>query len=280
MTEHMGATIRALREQRGLSVRALAAALGVSGATVSAIENDKVGVTVERLQAVARALDVSPERLLQPGPVTEAPAVSADADWRHFAALDLDPALRAALALFVQHGFAATTMREIAAEAGLSVAGVYHHYESKHRLLEAGLDLTMTELEWRVRAARDEGGTAAQQFARMVEALALFHAHRPDLAFIGASEMRSFHGDAATRIRHQRNDLQHLIDDQALLAVADGTFANSNPRPALRAISTMCTSLPQWFRPDGELSTAQIAHEFARLSLGMLGSRSSVAPWT
>ncbi|GAA1090746.1 hypothetical protein GCM10009668_01710 [Nocardioides dubius] len=267
----MGATIRALREQRGLSVRALAAALGVSGATVSAIENDKVGVTVERLHALAVALDVGPERLLQPAPAPPASGPAGDADWRRFAPLDLDPALRAALDLFVQHGFAATTMREIAAEAGLSVAGVYHHYESKHRLLEAAMDLTMSELRWRVGAARDEDGTPAERFARMVEALALFHAHRPDLAFVGASEMRSFHGDAATRIRQRRNELQHLIDEQALLAVADGTFANATPLPALRAVSTMCTSLPQWFRPQGELSTEQIAVEFARLAVRMMG---------
>ncbi|MFS3128069.1 TetR family transcriptional regulator [Nocardioides sp. Bht2] len=280
MTEHMGSTVRALRTQRGLSVRALAATLGLSPATISAIENDKVGVTVERLHALAAALEATVERLLQPAPRPTEPATTADEDWRSFATLELDPALDAALRLFVQHGFAATTMREIAATAGLSVAGIYHHYESKHRLLEAGLDLTMSELDWRVRAARDEGGTAAQQFARMVEALALFHAHRPDLAFIGASEMRSFHGDAAVRIRQQRNELQYLIDARAEAAIADGTFTTPNPRPALRAISTMCTSLPQWFRPDGELSTAQIAHEFARLSLGMLGARVPVAPWT
>lgn len=281
-SDHVGAVVRALREQRGISLRALATALSLSPATLSAIENNKVGVSVERLAELADALGVDPSELLPPRrragarvpTPTAAVAVPADrtpSDWRVFQPLVLDPALSAAVRLFVRHGFAATTMREIAAEAGLSVAGVYHHYESKHRLLEVAMELTMGELNWRVTAARDEGGSPAERFARMVEALALFHAHRPDLAFVGASEMRSFQGAALDRIRERRNQVQHLIDEQALLAVDDGTFRNEAPLPALRAISTMCTSLPQWFRAGGELTTEQIAAEFARLAVRMMG---------
>lgn len=274
MTEHLGSAVRRARSARGLSLRALAAEVGTSAATLSAIENGKVSVTVERLTALARALDVPPEQLLRgPGKPHRAPSTPPPSDWRHFAPLALDPALAAALRLFVQRGYAATTMREIAAEAGLSVAGVYHHHPSKQHLLAALLDRTMEELHWRVCAARDEGSTPAERFALMVEALALFHAHRPDLAFIGASEMRSFEGEALERMRTSRSDLQHLIDEQALAALAAGEFSNPNPRPALRAISTMCTSLPQWFRPTGELSTEEIAREFASLALGMMGAR-------
>ncbi len=274
MTEHVGGAIREARAVRGLSLRALASALEVSPATLSAIENGKVSVTVGRLAAIAEALGVPAERLLRGnvGTTHISPPPARPGDWRHFAPLDLDPTQAAALRLFVQHGYAATTMREIAAEAGLSVAGVYHHHASKQQLLESALDLTMSELHWRLRAARDEGTTPAERFALMVEALALYHAHRPDLAFLGASEMRSFEGVALERMRESRNSLQHLIDEQAELATADGTFTNPRPRPALRAISTMCTSLPQWFRPTGELSTAEIAKEFSRLALGMMGA--------
>lgn len=44
--------------------------------------------------------------------------------------------LEAAQALFSRQGFGATSMREIAREAGLSVGNVYHHFPNKEALFE------------------------------------------------------------------------------------------------------------------------------------------------
>ncbi|WP_235737611.1 TetR family transcriptional regulator [Nocardioides alcanivorans] len=263
----LAAAVRAARQARGTTLRALAAKAGISAGTLSGIETAKTSLSDERLAALAEALGTTAATLREPARAEP----TSRTDWRHFEPLDLDPVLAAAVRLVVRRGYAATTMREIAQEAGLSVAGVYHHYPHKQDLLVAALDLTMTELHERVAAAREEGSSPAERFALMVEALALFHAHRPDLAFIGASEMRSFEEPHLTRVRKERNALQHLIDEQALAAIDDGSFTVDDPLPALRAVSTMCTSLPQWFRADGSLSADDIAREFSRLAVSMLG---------
>lgn len=264
----IAAALRAARQAKGLTLRALAEAIGVSVGTMSALENGKASLTDERLAAVADALALDADTLLQPA---APPATQASDHWRRFDPLRMDPVLSAAVRLVVRQGYAATGMREIAQEAGLSVAGVYHHYPSKQDLLVAAMELTMRELHDRVGAAGREGDSPAEKFALMVEALALFHAHRPELAFIGASEMRSFEEPHLSHVREQRNALQHLIDEQALAAVADGTFDSTDPIPALRAISTMCTSLPQWFRADGAMSADAIAQRYSQLALAMLG---------
>jgi AcrR family transcriptional regulator len=182
--------------------------------------------------------------------------------WRRFDDLRLDPVLRAAAVLFVRQGFHATSMREIAAQSEMSVAGIYHHYPSKERILVALLDLTMAEIKWRLIAARNEGSHAEESFALMVESLALFHAVRGDLAFLGASEMRGLTGTDVVRVTELRNEVQHLVDEQAALA---------NPgvevRIACRAIATMCTSLPTWFRHGGQLPAEQVAKEYAGFAL-------------
>jgi transcriptional regulator with XRE-family HTH domain len=59
----VGSEIRAARRAAGMSLRALAHRLGASAATVSALENDKTRVTVDRLNAVAKILNV-PVRVL------------------------------------------------------------------------------------------------------------------------------------------------------------------------------------------------------------------------
>lgn len=52
-------------------------------------------------------------------------------------AATLQRAEAAAVTLFARHGFAATSMRDIASTAGLSVGSIYRHYASKDELFSA-----------------------------------------------------------------------------------------------------------------------------------------------
>lgn len=270
MTEHsVGNAVRSARQAQGVSLRSLARQLSVSPATVSAIENGRTRLTVERLHEIAELLDVPASRLLRGEPTAEPdsaarPAVQ-EGDWRRYDVLRLAPVLAASTRLFVTQGFHATSMREIAADSGVSVAGIYHHYPSKEQILVALLDLTMAEIRWRLVAAREEGTGETERFALMVESLALFHAVRGDLAFLGASEMRGLTGDDLARVTGLRNEVQHLIDEQAALVVP-----GTDVRVPCRAIATMCTSLPSWFRIDGPLAAEVVARQYAGFALEIL----------
>src|SRR5680860_815219 len=66
-----GDAVRRVRGARDVSLRQLAHRVGVSPATMSAIETGKTGLTVRRLHQIADALDVPATDLLengQPGP--------------------------------------------------------------------------------------------------------------------------------------------------------------------------------------------------------------------
>ncbi|MCW2525196.1 MAG: transcriptional regulator, partial [Pseudonocardiales bacterium] len=114
------------------------------------------------------------------------------------------------------------------------------------------------------------GDRPIDRVALLVEALALFHTHRPELALLGSSEMRSVLEPQRTRIVHLRNEMQHLLDEEISAAIDDGTVTTRHPRDAARAIATMCTALPQWFRSDGPRSPEQIAKEYAAFAVGLL----------
>jgi AcrR family transcriptional regulator len=64
--------------------------------------------------------------------------------------------LAAARQLFAQRGYQATTMRAIAAEAGVNAALVHHYYGSKEQLLVAAMNLPLNPPE-RIRELRDAG---------------------------------------------------------------------------------------------------------------------------
>lgn len=275
-----GAAVRRTRLSRGLSLRTLAARTGVSPATLSAVENGRTGLTVSRLHELAAVLGVPAAELLGTAvpvhpvvPVVPALPPADGTQWRAFGPLGLDPVLAAAIDAFVETGYHGASVRDIARRAGMSVPGLYHHYPSKQDLLVTVLDLTMAELRHRVALARAEGTSAPERFALVVEALALFHTHRRELAFIGASEMRSLAPRNRRRIADLRDDVQHVLDEEVRAAVAEGSFTTPHPHDAARAVSTMCTSLPQWFSADGPSTPEQIATEYARFALSLMGHR-------
>ncbi|MBI2829512.1 MAG: helix-turn-helix transcriptional regulator [Acidobacteria bacterium] len=72
----VGESVRIVREFQGLSQNDLAQRTGISQATLSAIENNRVHLGVERAKVLARALKCHPSVLVFPGWVlpTEAAA--------------------------------------------------------------------------------------------------------------------------------------------------------------------------------------------------------------
>lgn len=62
-----GESVRIIRELQGLSQNQLAARAGIPQSTISAIENDRVRLGVERAKALARALRCHPAVLVFPG---------------------------------------------------------------------------------------------------------------------------------------------------------------------------------------------------------------------
>ena len=63
----VGESVRIVRELQGLSQNDLAGRTGISQATISAIENDRVRLGVERAKTLARALKCHPGVLVFPG---------------------------------------------------------------------------------------------------------------------------------------------------------------------------------------------------------------------
>ena len=63
----VGESVRIVREFQGLSQNQLAELTGIPQATLSAIENDRVRLGVERAKVLARALKCHPAVLVFPG---------------------------------------------------------------------------------------------------------------------------------------------------------------------------------------------------------------------
>ncbi|MDR9469165.1 helix-turn-helix transcriptional regulator [Marinospirillum sp.] len=63
----VGESVRIVRELQEMSQNDLAAATGIPQSTISAIENDRIQLGVERAKVLARALHCHPAVLVFPG---------------------------------------------------------------------------------------------------------------------------------------------------------------------------------------------------------------------
>lgn len=72
----VGESVRIIRDLQGLSQNQLAQLTGIPQATISAIENDRVRLGVERAKVLARALKCHPAVLVFPGWELTEPSVA------------------------------------------------------------------------------------------------------------------------------------------------------------------------------------------------------------
>lgn len=191
-------------------------------------------------------------------------------DWRRYDSLGFDPVLAAALRCFVETGYHGASVRSIARECDMSVSGIYHYYASKQSMLQAILDRGVSELDHRGHLALTDGSDPVQRFCRLIESLVLFHTYRREIAFVGASEMRSLEPEARRTIAARRTNYQRLLDGEVLQAVEEGQFHTSHPLEAARAAVTMCTSIAGWYKIGGELSPATLAAHHVEFALDLM----------
>lgn len=192
--------------------------------------------------------------------------------WAVYDPSPVPPILQAALECFVSVGYHGTSMRTLAEAAGLSVAGLYHHYPSKQLLLVELMERAMNDLFERSTAALLEAGDSVeQQLGLHVECLVRFQAHRADLAFLAASEIRSLSSTDREMHIARRDRQQRILDRIVLAGVEAGIFRTEDPRDSSRAIVTMCTGVAQWYRLGGTLTPDALAQRYVILSRRLLG---------
>jgi AcrR family transcriptional regulator len=72
-----------------------------------------------------------------------------------------------ALALFARHGYAGTSVRMIAAQAGVSQGLLYNYFAGKEALLGAIIERSLRDVAWSFERAA-EGATPAERIERLV----------------------------------------------------------------------------------------------------------------
>jgi TetR/AcrR family transcriptional regulator, cholesterol catabolism regulator len=257
--------MRAARVARGLGLRELAQQIGMSASSLSEFEHGKSRPGAERLAALSAALDVPVEEA-KPGPV-----VPEFRHWREFAPLTVNAVSQAGLDLFVQRGFHGSTMRMIAEQCGMSVAGVYHYAESKHDLLIGLMRQAMAEMNARCAAADEEAGEPRDRLARLVEAMVRFHVQRLSWGYLATNEIRALEGEARAEMIRERVRVLRLFD-AVVVDCRDGSELGGRApdHVTARAIVTMCVAIMDWYQDAGSPPVDDVVDQYVALAFDMV----------
>jgi TetR/AcrR family transcriptional regulator, cholesterol catabolism regulator len=188
----------------------------------------------------------------------------------------------AALRLFREKGYHATSMQDIANAVGLYKGSLYHYIGSKEDLLarvfERGMGVLLTEVE-RIAADTARGPTA--QLRAIVEAHVAAVASNLDALTVYLHEWRALAGESLTTVRGQRERYTELVEEIVARGVRIGEFHVPDVGLATLGLLGMCNWLCQWYSPAGRLSPAEIGARFADLVLdGLHGAPTTSARQT
>jgi AcrR family transcriptional regulator len=189
---------------------------------------------------------------------------SGTADWR------LPPILAGARAAFEEHGYHGTTVRDIAQRAGVTVPGLYYHYESKQAMLSALLMGSMQALLDRCAVALAEVADEPRgRLAALVRCVVEFMAQHASQGL--TAELRSLEPDNRARYIALRDELEKLTRDIVTAGNAAGVFRAEFPVETTRAVLTMCDAVGRWYRPGGRLSPDTVAKRYVAIALNTVG---------
>ena len=189
-----------------------------------------------------------------------------------------DAILEAAVELFAQRGYHATSMRDIAAAVDVRAAGIYHWYESKEAILIKLQDAFIIDLQAEVVAAIERQTRSEARMAAAVREHVVFHGLNTKSAFVTDSEIRALSPRNRNLLIGRRDAYQQLFIGLIEDGVRAGVFTVSDVRIAAYAILLECTGVALWFDPAGPRTLDEVAEIHIELVLGSLGaSRRAIA---
>lgn len=162
----------------------------------------------------------------------------------------------AARDLIARHGFAAVSMRQIAAEVGVQAGALYNYVPDKQSLLQRIMLRHMEELLAEADALSAKG--PLPQLEEFVRFHIAQNQTRADEVFIAYMELRNLTPEnfaaVETLRRRYEGKLEAILKDGA----AAGVFAVPDTAVATRALIAMLNGVNTWFRDAGALSLGDV----------------------
>ncbi len=179
----------------------------------------------------------------------------------------------AALVLFAERGYAATTMADIGEAVGMRGPSLYKHVGSKQELLAQIMTGTMDDLLRNHRAAVAGCEDVVERLRRAAEAHVRYHARHRLEAFVGTREIRSLDEPHRAEVLRRRAAYEQAFRTLLSEGAQAGRFSITTVKLTSYAILDLGMGVPVWYREDGDLTEDQIVYQYGDFALRLAGVR-------
>jgi AcrR family transcriptional regulator len=185
----------------------------------------------------------------------------------------LNRILRAAADLIAREGYGSASMRAVAKAAGVSLAGLYHYFDSKEKMLFLIQFRTFSSMDSRLRENLHGVTEPIEQLRVMIRAHVAHFVTDMAALNVCSHELESLNGDAfdeVYRIRHDYYDLTRGIIDRVFDKHAPDSSLDRHV--ATMSLFGMLNWLYRWYDPGKGRSPTAVANQIATQFLsGILG---------
>ncbi|MBN2489922.1 MAG: TetR family transcriptional regulator [Planctomycetes bacterium] len=192
----------------------------------------------------------------------------------------LNRILEAATSLIASEGYGNASMRAVARVAGVSLAGLYHYFDSKEKMLFLIQFRTFSSLLARLRENLHGVADPVEQLRVLVRTHVAHFAHDMAALNVCSHELDSLREDAydeVFRVRHEYYDLARGIVDRILERHGGGR--NFDGHIAVMSLFGTLNWLYRWYDPKQGRSVGTVANQITEQFLtGILGRAPAARP--
>ncbi|MDR5708869.1 MAG: TetR/AcrR family transcriptional regulator [Armatimonadota bacterium] len=181
--------------------------------------------------------------------------------------------LAAAVRLFRERGYHATSMQDLAQALGIQRGSLYHYIAAKEDLLWEIMDRALSRLMAAVEPVVRTPSSAARRLQGAIAAhLAVAASLRDELTILHV-ELKSLSPSRRREMVARRGRYETLFREILEDGIARGEFREVDVKAATFALLGACNWFTQWFRPDGPQGHAHFTRWFSDLFLRGLERR-------
>src|SRR4051795_12013635 len=190
----------------------------------------------------------------------------------------LEAIRKAGLRLIFEHGYAAMSLRDLAAEVGIQVGSLYNHISTKQELLFDLVQDHINELLRQLDLALQGKDRPVEKLRAFVAFHVTYHMTKKREVFIANSELRSLEPKNYEAIVALRGAYEQRLADILAEGASEGVFEVVDVQVATFAILALLTGLTAWYRPGGRLTKEAIVAAHEKLVLSGVSPQAATAP--
>jgi AcrR family transcriptional regulator len=177
--------------------------------------------------------------------------------------------LRGASHLFVEHGFHATSLDDIAELLHVTKPTLYYYVKNKDEILFECVRLGLQKLHSEMDKIGASGGKPIDRLIAGIRSYVEFVTQDFGLCVIRVGE-DPLPPEGRKNLRRMKAMIDEEFRNVITEAIADGSLADCDPRMAAFLVGGALSWIGRWYRPDGAYTPAQIADHFASILMNGL----------